>query len=107
MTKATIAANAVARAPIQLAMIDQNSIMSVLHFGIVDPVCKETKLQKFGGRTRARTRDPLIKSQLLYQLSYALIPAFRVRRRKEGHPGAQPLSCSRFGPSARRSAFAS
>jgi hypothetical protein len=26
-----------------------------------------------GGRTRARTLDPLIKSQLLYQLSYAPI----------------------------------
>jgi hypothetical protein len=31
----------------------------------------------FGGRTRARTWDPLIKSQLLYQLSYA--PARRQR----------------------------
>ncbi len=30
--------------------------------------------QKLGGRTRARTWDPLIKSQLLYQLSYASIP---------------------------------
>jgi hypothetical protein len=29
----------------------------------------------FGGRTRTRTLDPLIKSQLLYQLSYA--PAAR------------------------------
>ena len=28
----------------------------------------------FGGRTRTRTWDPLIKSQLLYQLSYAPIP---------------------------------
>ena len=28
-------------------------------------------IEKFGGRTRARTWDPLIKSQLLYQLSYA------------------------------------
>ena len=28
-----------------------------------------------GGRTRARTLDPLIKSQLLYQLSYAPIEA--------------------------------
>ena len=28
-------------------------------------------LEKLGGRTRARTWDPLIKSQLLYQLSYA------------------------------------
>ena len=27
-------------------------------------------LEKLGGRTRARTWDPLIKSQLLYQLSY-------------------------------------
>ena len=30
-----------------------------------------------GGRTRTRTLDPLIKSQLLYQLSYAPgLPAF-------------------------------
>jgi hypothetical protein len=28
-------------------------------------------LERLGGRTRARTWDPLIKSQLLYQLSYA------------------------------------
>ncbi len=27
----------------------------------------------YGGRTRARTWDPLIKSQLLYQLSYEVI----------------------------------
>jgi hypothetical protein len=27
-------------------------------------------LEKIGGCTRARTWDPLIKSQLLYQLSY-------------------------------------
>ena len=27
-----------------------------------------------GGRSRARTYDPLIKSQLLYQLSYAPLP---------------------------------
>ncbi len=26
-----------------------------------------------GGRTWARTKDPLIKSQLLYQLSYASV----------------------------------
>ena len=31
---------------------------------------------KYGGRTWARTKDPLIKSQLLYQLSYASIPAW-------------------------------
>jgi hypothetical protein len=28
-------------------------------------------VEKIGGRTRTRTLDPLIKSQLLYQLSYA------------------------------------
>src|SRR5579862_7029519 len=28
-------------------------------------------IESIGGRTRARTWDPLIKSQLLYQLSYA------------------------------------
>jgi hypothetical protein len=28
-------------------------------------------LDRSGGRTRIRTLDPLIKSQLLYQLSYA------------------------------------
>ena len=28
-------------------------------------------VEMFGGRTRTRTLDPLIKSQLLYQLSYA------------------------------------
>ena len=27
--------------------------------------------ENIGGRTRTRTLDPLIKSQLLYQLSYA------------------------------------
>ena len=28
-------------------------------------------IEGFGGRTRARTWDPVIKSHLLYQLSYA------------------------------------
>jgi hypothetical protein len=45
-------------------------------------------LERFGGRTWARTKDPLIKSQLLYQLSYAstlpavgrLVPPVVVRR---------------------------
>ena len=32
-------------------------------------------IEKSGGRSRARTYDPLIKSQLLYQLSYAPIAA--------------------------------
>ena len=36
-----------------------------------------------GGRTRTRTLDPLIKSQLLYQLSYAPIPI-----RASRHPAA-------------------
>ena len=28
----------------------------------------------YGERAGARTRDPLIKSQVLYRLSYALVP---------------------------------
>ncbi|VVT32012.1 hypothetical protein SPHINGO391_530053 [Sphingomonas aurantiaca] len=32
------------------------------------------RFKENGGRTWARTKDPLIKSQLLYQLSYASIP---------------------------------
>jgi hypothetical protein len=36
------------------------------------------QLGKSGGRDRDRTCDPLIKSQLLYQLSYA--PTFLARR---------------------------
>ena len=33
-----------------------------------------TLADKFGGCSRIRTYDPLIKSQLLYQLSYAPAP---------------------------------
>jgi hypothetical protein len=43
---------------------------------------KSKSAEKNGGRTRARTLDPLIKSQLLYQLSYApvrLLGAARAR----------------------------
>ena len=41
---------------------------------------------QIGGRTRARTWDPLIKSQLLYQLSYAPAGA-REHSRKKGRAG--------------------
>jgi hypothetical protein len=35
------------------------------------PDLKAVSLWKIGGRSRTRTYDPLIKSQLLYHLSYA------------------------------------
>ena len=35
---------------------------------------------RFGGRSRDRTYDPLIKSQLLYQLSYVPVSRFDDRR---------------------------
>ena len=35
------------------------------------PLELSDRVRDFGGRTRTRTWDPLIKSQLLYQLSYA------------------------------------
>jgi hypothetical protein len=40
----------------------------------------------FGGRSRTRTYDPLIKSQLLYHLSYAPVPS---------RSGEGPLAVSR------------
>src|SRR5690606_18273657 len=43
----------------------------------------------FGGRTRTRTWDPLIKSQLLYQLSYA--PAGPPARPVETTISAPPI----------------
>src|SRR5262249_19472542 len=47
-------------------------------------------LGKFGGRTRTRTLDPLIKSQLLYQLSYAPGPTGSVPRRGPFSKGPSP-----------------
>ncbi len=38
-----------------------------------------SNIETTGGRTRIRTLDPLIKSQLLYQLSYAPNPGFQHR----------------------------
>jgi hypothetical protein len=38
-----------------------------------------------GGRTRARTLDPLIKSQLLYQLSYAPIETWALEPKSARH----------------------
>jgi hypothetical protein len=43
-------------------------------------------LERLGGRTRTRTWDPLIKSQLLYQLSYA--PRTRVRSCSKAIPAS-------------------
>jgi hypothetical protein len=42
----------------------------------IGPTAKKASITNVvnGGRTWARTKDPLIKSQLLYQLSYASIP---------------------------------
>ena len=53
-----------------------------------------------GGRTRTRTLDPLIKSQLLYQLSYAPQP-------RSGRSGTSTAQCIEdiavANPSAKRS----
>jgi hypothetical protein len=42
------------------------------------PILTRCFYEKNGGRTWARTKDPLIKSQLLYQLSYASIHPWQV-----------------------------
>ena len=63
-----------------------------------------------GGRTRARTLDPLIKSQLLYQLSYAPIELTGPGPGKARHVAkagwaVQPQSGGKFpGRSCRKSA---
>jgi hypothetical protein len=54
-----------------------------------------------GGRTRARTLDPLIKSQLLYQLSYAPIEVVRaVLCGRAGFSKASPACPYRSGKKA-------
>ncbi len=45
-----------------------------------------------GGRTWARTKDPLIKSQLLYQLSYASVACAMGRSGLPSAVGAGPLA---------------
>ena|GEM_PF-6569738 len=51
-----------------------------------------------GGRNRARTCDPLIKSQLLYQLSYAPVAsATKGRKIRRLLPGARDLRTGSFG----------
>ncbi len=58
-------------------------------------------IEPFGGRSRTRTYDPLIKSQLLYHLSYApiLIVETRLCRRRrvlgEETVVVHPLCCLR------------
>jgi hypothetical protein len=66
--------------------------------GVMD---EATSLSEYGGRTRARTWDPLIKSQLLYRLSYASIrpvaawrPTGRERANSRGVGGWQPVFCT-------------
>ena len=48
---------------------------------------RDADATKNGGRTWARTKDPLIKSQLLYQLSYASVPD---RGGRGAHPVGEP-----------------
>ena len=56
----------------------------------------------YGGRTRTRTWDPLIKSQLLYQLSYA--PGIRPRRLCGRGPVAKRVPTVQGRPKTRRRA---
>ena len=56
----------------------------------------EKRLGINGGRTRTRTWDPLIKSQLLYQLSYA--PGNRPAGRAGGVLYQSEFPLSREGP---------
>ncbi len=55
------------------------------HDGI--PINLHEMIDFDGGRTRARTVDPLIKSQLLYQLSYTPIEILRDQRKASADMG--------------------
>ena len=68
-------------------------------------------LENIGGRSRTRTYGPLIKSQLLYQLSYAPAPRRAQRLRRGGpysnvacpcEPPSRPAHPIRHDPLARR-----
>ena len=74
------------------------------------------QIRNYGGRTWARTKDPLIKSQLLYQLSYAsvAIPSSGSRRGaplashprvRKGSEGADGEEFSATGGLQRRGGF--
>src|SRR5262249_39249033 len=47
------------------------SLPAALPWRFLSGAVQRQTLDSIGGRTRTRTWDPLIKSQLLYQLSYA------------------------------------
>jgi hypothetical protein len=77
---------------VQIASVASQAVFSASHFSVgVRPFLSRERFSRLsrspdvpaispqlfdflGGRTRARTWDPLIKSQLLYQLSYAPAP---------------------------------
>ncbi len=56
-----------------------------------------------GGRTRARTLDPLIKSQLLYQLSYAPIELAGPRSVRARHVAKPRKAVQRYPEPTSRS----
>ncbi len=57
-----------------------------------------------GGRTRTRTWDPLIKSQLLYQLSYAPGSPWAGTRARRRRVAKQAPGCPANGPAAQAKA---
>ena len=61
----------------------------------------EGPLTKLGGCGRDRTYDPLIKSQLLYRLSYAPAPATHVRLGRGARTIGEIIDEARRQPSAR------
>src|SRR5687768_18433173 len=62
---------------------------------ILTPAPEDVRSIKNGGRTRARTWDPLIKSQLLYQLSYASVPCRAERPSRRAGGGLQAAQARR------------
>src|SRR5260370_2345382 len=60
-----------AQKPANVARVRQIGVARCRTFTVWIGLRRPKSLRRLGGRTRARTWDPMIKSHLLYQLSYA------------------------------------
>src|SRR5262249_1504366 len=85
MPSTPVDASATIRVPLCRSIREQKSQTALQTATAVPVLSWSNYLKRLGGRTRARTWDPLIKSQLLYQLSYA--PGNLIRKRPSEESG--------------------
>jgi hypothetical protein len=76
---------------------EKHRLKNRFNFGLSNGECRQS-IEKLGGRSRARTYDPLIKSQLLYQLSYAPGASGPESLRKRRRLAKRPPDVQQSGP---------